>query len=93
MQASFFWYQTKIKIINISFESAEILLSRLFLYKNIIKYFEIDISKYDFPYLEKLGTIGMENYFAEFQKIEKNTKEEFDKAGTRDAFYLCSETK
>ena len=40
----------------------------------------LDLTEYDFPYMEKLGTIGSGNHFAEFQKIEKiYLKEEFEK--------------
>lgn len=41
---------------------------------------ETNLSGYEFPYIEKLGTIGSGNHFAEFQKIEKvYLKEEFEK--------------
>ncbi|MCP1225086.1 RNA ligase RtcB family protein [Sebaldella sp. S0638] len=50
---------------------------------NKVKYLEdihADLSEYKFPYMEKLGTIGSGNHFAEFQKIEKvYLKDEFDK--------------
>jgi release factor H-coupled RctB family protein len=40
----------------------------------------MDLTEYEFPYLEKLGTIGSGNHFAEFQKIEKiYLKSEFEK--------------
>ena len=43
---------------------------------------EADLSEYEFPHMEKLGTIGSGNHFAEFQKIEKiYLKDEFEKSG------------
>ena len=60
---------------------------------NKIRYLEeidIDTSMYDFPYLEKLGTIGSGNHFAEFQVIEKiYMKEEISNIGiTKDNLML-----
>ena len=71
-------FDTKIKMKKFSLDSFFKKLDKVRYLEDI----ETDVSEYDFPYLEKLGTIGSGNHFAEFQKIEKiYMKEEFDKAG------------
>lgn len=71
-------FDTKIKFKKFKKENFMRILEKIKCLEDI----EIDTKEYNMPFLEKLGTIGSGNHFAEFQKIEKiYMKEEFLKLG------------